>query len=168
MTETRNLVLVRHLRPLHLMTTIMLYLLGVGIARYLGDRINFPVFALGLSWMICLQLGFYFLGDYFQTPFEKGLIPQESDGSEKKEQPKELTLYSAVSLFSAAAVLTVFLVIQRDLTIATVIVMAAIFIAFVLIVVPGLSLDTSGIGEFITSLVLVILPPALAFILQHQ
>lgn len=172
MTETRKLDLLRHLRPLHLMTTILMYMLGAGFARYLGERINVSVFFLGFSWMICLQLGFYFLGDYYQTPFEKGLISQKSENKStqagKSDRPEELLLYGALSLFAAAAVLVIFLGIRGDLTLSSGIVMTAIFCAFVLIVVPGLSLDTSGVGEFITAILLVVLPPALAFILQFE
>ncbi len=43
MTETRKLDLVQHIRPLHLMTLVVLYILGGGFGRYLGHRID-PAF----------------------------------------------------------------------------------------------------------------------------
>jgi len=52
MTETRKLDLVQHIRPLHLMTLIVLYFLGVGFGRYLGQRIDPAPLWFGLLWIL--------------------------------------------------------------------------------------------------------------------
>ncbi len=70
MIEGQRLNLLKHVRPIHLVTTVALYLLGIGFARYLGQSIDYSLFLLGLAWLLLLQLGYYFLGDHFKTPFD--------------------------------------------------------------------------------------------------
>lgn len=170
MTEQKKQNFLRHFRPIHLGTSLVLYLLGSGFVRYLGERLDYQVFFLGLAWMVCTQLGFYFLGDYFQNPFDTGLfsnleVKPTSVEKTKPESPSPL-LFGSVSLLSASAVLGVILVIQGSLNITSVLVMFTYFLLYVLLVVPGISLDLSSVGEIISSIILVVVPPALAFILQ--
>ena len=40
------------------------------------------------------------------------------------------------------------------------------FLGFLLLAVPGLSLDSTGVGEVITSITLLLCPPALGFLIQ--
>jgi len=44
--------------------------------------------------------------------------------------------------------------------------MASYFVIYCLLIIPGVSLDLSGIGEFFTSMILVVLPPAIGYLLQ--
>ncbi len=172
MTSQEKFHLGRNIRPVHLMTTIVMYLLGAGLAHYLGEQINYSTFLLGIVWMICLQLGFYFLGDHFQTPFDSGLFSHPADQTHEPGlqpgQSPDLLLFSSLSLLAAAAVLGVILGVGGNLTLASGVVMGLFFGLFLLIVVPGFSLDLSGVGEFISSIILVVLPPALAFLLQSD
>ncbi len=57
-------------RPLHLLLAALTYLLGAGIARYLGIRINGSAFWLGLVWVMLIQIAAYLLAEYFRRPFE--------------------------------------------------------------------------------------------------
>ena len=170
MTEHGRPTFLRHFRPVHLGTSLILYFLGVGFARYLGERLDYQGFYLGLAWMICTQLGFYFLGDHFQSPFDTGTFSNLAEKPEKVEKDKNGSasplLFGSVSFLSAAAVLVVILAILGRLSPASVIVMLFYFLLFMLLVVPGFSLDLSGVGEIISSITLVVIPPALAFLLQ--
>ena len=63
MTSFRNLLRKSH--PLLLLDAALLYTLGVGIARYLGAYIDTNAFALGLVWVLSLQLSVHYLYAYF-------------------------------------------------------------------------------------------------------
>lgn len=171
MNGKKELDLLQRLRPLHLMTILVLYALGVGFAHYLGVQINSGLLLTGVLWVIFLSTGFYFLGDHFDTPFEGGLNDVQSDTKpiqgNQPDHNKDLLLYVSVSCLAAAAVFTVLLGVQGGLNLPSGILMSCFFGAFCLLVVPGISLDNSGIGEFITSIILVVIPPALAFYLQY-
>ena len=170
MTEHQRINLLRHIRPIHLMTTLALYILGTGIAHYLGQRINFSLFLLGITWMMFLQLGFFFLGDHFRSPFDIGLynrlLKSPEETAVEQYQPGEIVLYLSVSFLTAAALGSILLGFQGFVNISTAALMGLYFIGFIVLVVPGVSIDLSGIGEIITSLTLVLIPPAFAFFLQ--
>lgn len=167
MTETRKLDLVQHIRPLHLMTLIVLYFLGIGFGRYLGQRIDLASLLIGLLWILTLSIGLNFLGDYFQTPFDWGWVRKEQGENDTQEKDRdEVLLYISVASLAVGAVLTVILGISGSLSLSSGLVMASYFLLYCLIIIPGISLDLSGIGEFFTSIILVVLPPAIGYLLQ--
>jgi 1,4-dihydroxy-2-naphthoate octaprenyltransferase len=169
MADRKNSRLLRFVRPTHIITTIVMYLLGTGLVRYLGGRLDLLTFILGLAWVIMLQLGMFSLGDYFQTPFDPGffnnLDKQNIDEGEKPEK-SGLFAYISVSLLAGAAVIGIILGIRGNLNLAVILVMAVYFLFHILVVGPGVSLDLSGAGEFISATILVIIPPILAYLLQ--
>jgi len=171
MIERQRLNLLKHIRPVHLLTTIALCLLGTGFARYLGQRIDYSLFLQGLAWLLFLQLGYYFLGDHFKTPFDAGLykrLPFKSDDkSTEPAQSGDTLLYISVSYFAGAVILSLLLILQGAISISTAFLMGLFFFGNFLLVVPGVSLDLSGVGEIITSIILVIIPPAFVFFLQY-
>jgi len=171
MIERQSLNLLKHIRPVHLLTTIALCLLGTGFARYLGQRIDYSLFLQGLAWLLFLQLGYYFLGDHFKIPFDAGLykrLPFKSDDkSAEPAQSEETLLYISVSCFAGAVILSLLLILQGAVSISTAFLMGLFFAGNFLLVVPGVSLDLSGVGEIITSIILVIIPPAFVFFLQY-
>lgn len=169
MTETKKLDLVQHVRPLHLMTLVVLYSLGVGFSRYLGQRILPSPLLIGLFWVLTLSIGLNFLGDYFQTPFDRGLnikAPARKDGDQSLNNSNDSSIYISVACLAVSAVLTVILLFSGFISLTSGLVMASYFLLYSLLVIPGVSMDLSGIGEFITSIILVVLPPAIGYILQ--
>ena len=170
MTETRKLDLVQHIRPLHLMTLIVLYFLGVGFGRYLGHRIDPAPLLIGLVWIIALAMGLNFLGDYFRTPFDRGQIRKEQEEKDSQDNSlknkDEVYLYISVASLAVSAVLTLILGVSGFLSLSSGVVMALFFVIYCLLIIPGISLDLSGIGEFFTSMILVVLPPAIGYLLQ--
>ncbi len=171
MTDREKLHFLRHLRPVHLLTALALYLTGAGLARYLGARFSGNLFLLGALWLISCLEGFFFLGDYIQFPFQGAVFPLtgtgEFDQEEASSSPDELLLYTALTLLSSAAALTTVLAARGALSSAVGWLLAAYFLLLGLIILPGLAVDASGIGEFASSLSLVIFPPALAFLTQY-
>ena len=172
MTEHRNINILGHIRPIHLLTTIALYLLGSGIAHYLGERVDSFGFSLGLIWMSTILLGFFLLGDNFDTPFDIGLynrMPPEAPRRQNQTKDQgDILLYASLALLSAAGVVTIFMGVRGSLSISSALIMGIYFIGFCLLVIPGISLENSGIGEIITSIILVLCPPAFGFLLQYE
>jgi 1,4-dihydroxy-2-naphthoate octaprenyltransferase len=170
MAEENKLDLISHIRPIHIISTMGLFMLGTGFARYLGERINFSALLSGMGWLISLQLGYYFLGDYFQTPFDRGLYSKTPFDSPRgnliREKKDEVLLYLSVAAFSAAAVISVLLGLQNWINLTAISLMAFYFLGFFLLTVPGISLDNSGVGEVVTSITLLLCPPALGFLIQ--
>lgn len=167
-TKTNQLF---HIRPFHLMTVFALFLAGTGLARYLGARIDYAIFGLCLSWMMCTFLGIFLMGDHFKTPFVSPILPAQpalvSPEDQNKKLPSNLLLFGALALLSAAGVLTVLIGLAGAITPAVGLVLAACFGVSASLVLPGFNLKYSGIGEFMVSISLVVFPPALAFMAQY-
>jgi 1,4-dihydroxy-2-naphthoate octaprenyltransferase len=171
MTDKDRFRLLEHLRPMHLLTALALYLLGAGLAHYLGARFEIGLFSLGLVWLALFLEGFFFLGDYLQAPFQESVFPlQPADripGEARDPGSGLVLLYSALGLLTGTAALTAALVVNSLLTAPAYGLMALYFSLMGALIVPGLQLDRTGLGEFAVSLCLVVFPPALAFLPQY-
>ena len=163
MSESKKLDLIGHIRPLHLLTSLVMYALGISFARFLGERIDPDALLKGLVWLVSLSEGLNFLGDYFEAPFDQGLPERQT---QKQDQKSEVLVYIAAALLAAAALLSVFWIASGGLSTPLALVLVFYFLIYGSLVVPGLGLNTSGIGEFFTSLVLVVLPPAIGYLAQ--
>ena len=163
MSEPKKLDLIGRIRPLHLLTTIVLYALGVGFARFLGVRITPGDLLMGLGWLIAVSEGLNFLGDYFYTPFDRGLPDRKRETKEKKN---EALIYTAAAFLAAGALISVFWITSGGLSASLALVLVIYFVIYACLVAPGLGLDQSGIREFFTSIVLVVLPPAIGYLSQ--
>lgn len=153
---------------MHLLTALLLFLTGAGLARYLGARLNWGYFMILLIWLVCVLEGFFLLGDYFRTPFLGPIFPLDRTGPTEEvsqaDSSRELLLYASLALLTGAAALTAFLAVRDVLEAEVFGLMGALFFLMAALVLPGISLETSGLGEFTASLSLVVLPPALAFL----
>ena len=171
MTDRIKANLLHHIRPVHLMTVLALYLAGAGLARYLGARLVYSLLGLLLTWILCLMLGVFLLGDYFGVSFEYPVLPaairEPSSHDQDQSSPSSLLLFGALALFSAAGVLTILIRLAGAITPAVGVLMVAYFGLSTLMIVPGLNLKYSGIGEFLVSICLVVFPPALSFMTQY-
>ncbi len=58
-------LLIRLSRPLFLLGGVLVYALGVGIARYLGMGIDWGMYFVGQFWVTTLQLAGQYLNEYF-------------------------------------------------------------------------------------------------------
>jgi len=171
MTEREKHTLLYHVRLIHLMAAAALYLAGAGLARYLGAQVDLSVFGLGFAWLLCLLLGTFLLGDHFNIPFISPVLPAEvslrSKGEWKDSVPTNILLFGSLSFLSAAGVLTILMGVSGLITPAVAVVLAGQFLCSSLLVMPGLNLRHSGVGEFFLSIWLVALPPALSFLTQY-
>ena len=52
-------------RPLNILSAVLLYFLGLGIAHYLTGQINWNISLIGLAWIALILLGTQYLTEYF-------------------------------------------------------------------------------------------------------
>ncbi len=157
-------------RPFSLLSGVLVYALGVGVANYLGIFINWPLVFLGQAWLTIIQLGTHYLVAYFWQAGKRrdpGRIPIPAAAETHPEGlRRDLLLWAAFAAFAAAASLTFILARTGNLSLATFFVMAGIFILMIGYAVPPFSFIYSGYGELILSIVMANLVPALGFMLQ--
>lgn len=164
-------LLIRLSRPLFLLGGVLVYALGVGIARYLGMGIDWGVYFVGQFWVTTLQLAGQYLNEYFdspqdnqnqnRTPFTGGSGALGPDGL-----PRRTALIAAAGCLAVTASLTVLLLSQASLSPSTLLIMVIGFSGAILYSVPPVRLSTTGYGELATSFLVANLVPAFAFLLQ--
>ena len=168
MDRKQFLTYFRYSRPLHLATASLLYSLGVGIAYYLGWQIDFLLYLIGQSWITSLQLGTYFLGEYFGTPAELGLLNRRPFGKRNRitaTQDKNLALYLSVLFLVFVFSLSTLLAVLGRFNLPFVFVMVFLFLGSLADVFPRINLAATEYGELLTTFLLVILTPAFGLLL---
>jgi 1,4-dihydroxy-2-naphthoate octaprenyltransferase len=153
--------ILRLTRPLQLIFTAMMYVLGAGIARYLGAAIHWPAFWIGLLAVLLIQVAAYWLVETFRLPFAPlaaGETPRQ------RENFRVLLLqvsFAALTLFFVA-VLTLFL--TRSFNLPSGIFLALNFLILVAYAVPPLRLSETGYGELALAVSTAAFVPAASFL----
>ncbi len=172
--KTNPLILFLRLsRPWYLLGGVLFYLLGVGMARYLGTELEWGVVLHGQLWVSAMQLCVHYLNEYFdhaqdaghasRTPFSGG---SGALGQGKDQLRPQVALVAAGTTLALLAAATNGLARAGALTAPALIIMALIFFGSFFYSVPPLRLAVSGYGELTASIVLAALVPALGFVLQ--
>jgi 1,4-dihydroxy-2-naphthoate octaprenyltransferase len=154
-----------------LLGSLLLFSLGSGAARYLGNLINWNTFLLGLLWILLVQLGMNYLNEYFG---ERPTLPEHRQGplsgglgvSGRGKLPRIVLLAAAFTAYAIAASLTVLLIQQPGVRVAALVFMLVIFLGTFFLVVPPARLVNSGYGEIVAAILLSNLVPAVAFLFQ--
>ncbi len=160
-------------RPLYLLLAILLYLLGISIGHYLSGPIDWTGFLYGLLWIVMVLLGFQYLNEYFDpvvmtvnptwkhTPFSgvTGAI-----GTGKLARP--VALWAGLICLAITASLTVSMIEFIGISSTTATILVILFMGELFLALPPFRLVSSGYGEIVTSILIVGLIPALAFVLQ--
>jgi len=159
---------VRLSRPLFLVGGILLYALGIGIARYLGVAIDWVAYWLGQGCVTMMQLSAHYLNEYYdsladrenpnRTPF--------SGGSGEHSLPRQTALLAAATCLTIGAALTVLLYRDGRLNPASGMILGLAFLGSFFYSVPPVRLTSSGYGELTTSILVANLVPAFAFSIQ--
>ncbi len=185
--------LVRAAHPWSLLAGILIYALGGGIAIYLGDFINWPVYWIGQAAALMLLLSGYILRAYFDLagpPFElprqrpprvqppAGMQEEEEaadgnpDGKAPASEelalavPRVIFLQVAAATLTIAAVMVVLLIALNKLNPPAFLFLVLIFLLALAYAVPPLRLVYSGYGELVIAIMVANLFPGLAFLLQ--
>jgi 1,4-dihydroxy-2-naphthoate octaprenyltransferase len=158
---------------MYILSAILLYILGVGIAHYLSGQINWTLLFIGLAWIIVILLGTQYLTEYFDplvmydnptkkhTPFS-GVSGAIGTG----RLPRQVALWAGLTCLAIAASLTVLLIQFLGFSPAGILIFGLILLGELLFALPPFRLVSSGYGELILSIIICGLIPALAFILQ--
>jgi 1,4-dihydroxy-2-naphthoate octaprenyltransferase len=171
--ENRLVLLLKLSRPYLLLASLLMVLLGVGIARYLNHAIDGLALWFGLLWVLAVQLGAQYLHEYFDLYVEAdseshtrffGGSPVLGSGEDKL--PRRTALNAAVVSLTIAGGLTFMLLWYAEIGLSSILLMTLIFGSALAYSLPPLRLSRSGYGELLAGLFFGFLVPAFSFDLQ--
>lgn len=148
-----------------LLLVALAYLLGAGIARYLGFAHQPLVFWLGLCWVLLTMLFSLWLAEFFRPAGE--LYGEEQTTVQRDATNRLLFLLSGLTLILIGALTSLLLVICKDNP-PLLLVLFLTFILALLYGLPPLRLVYSGYGELLQALLLSNFTPLLAYLLQSN
>jgi len=158
-------------RPIFLIGVAFLYALGAGIAHYLGFYIDPNTYILGQIWVTLLQLSAHYLNEYFDYPIDQNnqnrtSITGGSGALGPDKLPRRVALIAAFTCFAFLASFTVVLISQTQLSPLIILIMLVAFVGSIFYSTPPLTLEGSGYGELLASVIIAFLVPVFAFLLQ--
>ena len=159
-------------RPLFLVGGVLVYALGVGIARYLGAPIDWGIYIFGQAYVTVMQLSAQYLNEYFDAPADRENPNRTpfSGGSGvigEGKLTRETVMWAALTTLTILASLTVVLIstVQMSPLLITLVILA--FLGSFFYSAPPGKLAHSGYGELTTSILVANLVPIFAFVLQY-
>ena len=156
-------ILLKLARPLHLFLAAMTYILGAGIAHYLGRPVQLVAFILGLLVVLLIQVASYWLVEYFRLP----LTPLAKDELPRDREFLRASLFQFTTAFlTVSGAIIVTLLIARLLPMQAAIILGLTILLFVAYAVPPMRLSEAGYGEIVQAVALGTLFPALGFLIQ--
>jgi 1,4-dihydroxy-2-naphthoate octaprenyltransferase len=165
------LLFIKLSRPLFVFAGILLYALGVGIAKYLGFVINWELYIFGQVWVSVLQLSTLYFNEYFtasedqantnRTPFSRG-----SGTFEQGQLQPHVALVAGLICITFLVSITILLISKFELTPLTYFIMLLAFGGLFFYSLPPISLDKTGYGELTTTIIIAFLLPLYSFSLQ--
>ncbi len=171
-TPTNFQLFIRYIHPWMLLAGIVSYILGSGIARYLGNTILDVRFWGGMLAVILLQLASYLLKLYYDLEEAGGPLRQirndveDIDKITAQRLSKPSVLLLSFTVMTAGAAITVLLVAQGAIHFSGVLILGAAFLLSFFYGVPPLRLAHKGYGELSEAVLISSLFPALGFIIQ--
>ena len=158
----RLLILLRLSRPINIVFAALTYVLGAGIARYLGVLQNVIVFWLGLGGIMLAQFSMDLLAEALRP------VDQPSGNNENRAERVNLrkaALMVSISALAAAGAIAILLV-QEGISPVVMIFMSLSLATVLAYAVPPLRLVDAGFGEFTLAVHIAVIATALGFVLQ--
>ncbi|MEZ0396178.1 MAG: UbiA family prenyltransferase [Anaerolineales bacterium] len=151
------------LRPFALFFALLGWLLGAGMARYLGGGVSWGPFAFGLAVVLALLPSAFWMAEAFRLPF----TPLDAGETPRQRLRLQERLLSASYISLALAfVCTLTLLMMGQLEPASGVLTGMGFLFVVGYAVPPFRACDRGYGEFLLAFYLTILVPTLSFFLQ--
>lgn len=144
------------MRPTWLLDTAFAYILGTVIARYLGFQLDWIRFLLGGAWVFSLQLSGHCLDHYFA----------QQDPSSPINPNQKFSIWASSAALSTTAVITIYFMMADLISSSTLMLMLLLIGGMLVTTVPPLRLSESVYRELTLSTLVVVLVPAMAYILQ--
>ena len=165
-------IILRYTRPGMLVAGILFFILGTGMAKYLGHPVLWTRFGLGLASILLLQLMSYFFKAYFDlmdasSPLRR--MQRDADDEDQgvsRQIPPQSVLMFGITAMTGGAVITVLLFTIGAINLEVFLFMGIAFLLSFFYSVPPYRLVYSGYGELIEAIVIANLFPTLAFLLQ--
>src|SRR3990172_10789401 len=156
--------LLRLSRPLNVIFAVLTYILGAGIARYLGISQDVVVFWLGLGGVTLVQLSMGLLAEAHRP------VQQPSENDEHRAERVNLrnaALSVSFGALAAVAIIAILLGQEGALSPVALLFMGLSLVAVLAYAVPPLRLVDAGFGEFTLAVHIAMIAPALGFVLQQ-
>ena len=158
-------------RPLFLLGGVLVYALGVGIARYLGTQIDWGLYILGQVYVTTMQLAAQLLNEYFDSPADQENSNRTpfSGGSGAVGEGKlsrDFVMWAALTTLTILASLSVVMLNVTNISPLLVTIIGLAFIGSFFYSAPPVRLSNSGYGELTTSILVANIVPIFAFVLQ--
>jgi len=153
----------RLIAPLFLFLTILAYLLGSGMAHYLGLLKDSLSLYLGLAWVLLVQGAVFLLAEYHRPaaqPYHDEETPRQ------RIALRTLLLQVSAALLVLAGGVTVLMGVIGYLHTLVALYLALIFISMMIYAIPPAMLFRRGYGELILAFHMSAFVPGLAFVLQ--
>lgn len=155
--------LFRLTRPVFLLLAGLMYVLGAGIARFLGQFSAPSAFWLGLAGAVLVQMSMSLLAEVFR-PLNDPIVPDET--REQRRTIRDAALYLAIGGLAAAAVIALILFTEHRLFATVLLTLALSLFASLAYGVPPVRFLDRGFGEFLLTIHLGYLLPSIGFLLQ--
>ncbi|NWG35970.1 MAG: UbiA family prenyltransferase [Chloroflexi bacterium] len=149
--------------PLHLLFAALTYLLGAGIADYLGVAFRPAPFWLGLLGVLLAQLTMSLLPEIFRLDAEP---LTEGETRRGRQTLRNNLLYTSLASLAALALIFYGLFATRQLPFSSFLFPAVSLILLLVHSLPPLRLSNRGFGELFVAVHLAYVIPSIAFIFQ--
>ncbi len=160
---SRLLTIFRLSRPQLLLLAALTYVLGAGIARYLGHPPVSAVFWLGFIGVLLAQMSMSLLVEVFRPANE----PRLADESPAQRRAiYDSALYVSIAALASVAVIAFLLYKDGSLTSPALVLLAISLIILVIYSVPPARLFDKGFGELLLAVHLAYVIPSIGFLLQ--
>ncbi|NMB59130.1 MAG: hypothetical protein GYA12_08180 [Chloroflexi bacterium] len=138
------------------------YILGAGIARYLGTFQNIPDFWYGFLFILLIYSSGFLLQRYFD-PSQLKKANQSEDGITKSRQ----NFLIGLALLMVSSVIVYLLISFSKIETITIFFLVILLIFPFLFAIPPIRLVERGYGDLLLILCIAIINPALAFTIQY-
>jgi 1,4-dihydroxy-2-naphthoate octaprenyltransferase len=149
--------------PLYLLIAALTYMMGAGIARYLGSPLRVSVLALGLIVALLLQASMDWLAVVFR-PLREKLSDEETPAV--RAQVRNSALYAAIAALAASAVMVFALLRFQGASAGAAVCLGASILVIVVYALPPMRGTDRGFGELLIAAQLAYLVPTVGFLLQ--
>jgi 1,4-dihydroxy-2-naphthoate octaprenyltransferase len=169
MNKIRQFILIS--RPLILFFTLLTYSLGAGVARYLGEIINWSYLFIVLSWVILIELSTFYIYEYFSaSSITETKKPQRLSGGigivGLGDLSRNIPLIAGLTALTIAASITVLIFQFSTFSLTTLSMMMIFFISAIILFAPPMIILDRGYGEVIVAVMISNFVPALGFLFQ--